>query len=213
MENGPRYGMDEHQQRKALAAYYASVSFMDEQVGRLLDALERLGYRENTIVVFSADHGYNLGEHLCWQKLSLWEESATVPFIISAPGFAKSAGAVCEAVVELIDLYPTLADLCGLSAEAPAILQGTSLRPLLEKPARADWEKTKPCAYTVTYSNGESVSTRKWRYHLWGDAGEELYDVENDRREFTNLATNPEYAAVLAEMRERMEAARASSAK
>lgn len=202
MENLDRYGMNEAQQRKAIAAYYASVSFMDEQVGKLLDALERLHLRQNTIVLFTSDHGYNLGEHSCWQKLSLFEESVRVPLLISAPGFLESAGKSAPGLVELIDLYPTIADLVGLEKKAPPSLQGRSLRPLLEDPGRGDWSKD--VAYTVTYRNGESIRTRRWRYNVWGKAGEELYDLEEDPLEFTNLSHDPAYKQQLETMRELM---------
>ena len=209
MDNMPRYGMNEEQQRQAMAGYYASVSFMDEQVGQLLAALDRLDVRKNTIVVFMSDHGYNLGEHQCWQKLSLFEESVRVPLIISAPGFAASAGKAAAGVVESIDLYPTLADLLGLKENAPSILQGMSLRPLLENPTRRDWAKTH--AYTVTHMQGESVRTLRWRYNRWGQEGEELYDHDADPQEYTNLAKKPEHAQTLAEMRTMLEGARKRS--
>lgn len=209
MENERRYGMNELQQRQAIAAYYASVSFMDEQVGRLLDALDRLHLRDETVVVFTSDHGYNLGEHDCWQKLSLFEESTRVPLIISVPGLDESAGKATPAIVELIDLYPTLADLAGLSEEAPSILHGISLRPLLEDPDRADWPKD--AAYTVTYRDGESIRTPRWRYNRWGTEGEELYDHENDPQEFRNLAEVVAWADVLHDLRDRLQQARAAS--
>jgi choline-sulfatase len=209
MDNMPRYGMNDEQQRQAMAGYYASVNFMDEQVGKLLAALERLDLRKNTIVVFTSDHGYNLGEHQCWQKLSLWEESTRVPFIISAPGFAASAGKKAPRIIEMLDLYPTLADLLGLKEKAPAILAGTSLRPLLENPERRDWAKTH--AYTITHLQGESVRTERWRYNRWGSEGEELYDHETDPQEYTNLAQKPEHAKTLEEMRALLTAARKRS--
>jgi arylsulfatase A-like enzyme len=165
MENMARYGMNETQQKQALSAYYASVSFMDEQVGRLLNALDRLGLRKNTIVIFTSDHGYNLGEHDCWQKLSLFEESTRVPLIISAPGFEASAGKHSPALVELIDLYPTIADLTGLREQAPKNLHGISLRSSLQNPSQSGSRKA---AYTVTQKNGESIRTNRWRYNRWG---------------------------------------------
>jgi choline-sulfatase len=207
MDNMPRYGMNEEQQRQAMAGYYASVSFMDEQVGKVLAALERLDLRKNTIVVFSSDHGYNLGEHHCWQKLSLFEESTRVPFIISAPGFA--AGKKASGIIEMLDLYPTLADLLDLKDKAPSILQGQSLRPLLENPERRDWSKTH--AYTITHLQGESIRTARWRYNRWGKEGEELYDHETDPQEYTNLAKKPEHAKTLEEMRALLDAARKRS--
>ncbi|MEX1094825.1 MAG: sulfatase, partial [Planctomycetales bacterium] len=209
MENLRRYGMNELQQRQAIGGYYASVSFMDEQVGRLLDALDQLDLRQNTVVVFTSDHGYNLGEHHCWQKLSLWEDSVRVPLIVSAPGMKASAGKSSPAIVELIDLYPTLAELTGLSDKQPSILHGQSLVPLLERPDRDDWPKQH--AYTVTHQQGESIRTPRWRYNRWGGGGEELYDHDHGPHEFRNLAGNADYAVQSKELRDKLEQARAAS--
>lgn len=209
--NAVRFGMDEQQQRQAIAAYHASISFMDEQLGRLLDSLDRLGLRQNTIVVFLSDHGFNLGEHTSWQKLSLWEESVRVPLIVSVPGM-EHAGEKSDAVVELIDLYPTVAELSGLGAERPAILQGESLVALLESPSEFDRDAA---AYTITRADGASLRTDAWRYNRWGDApdglNEELYDHRVDPREFNNLARDPAYAEMLNEVRSRFEAIRRSA--
>ena len=210
MENEGRYGMDEQQQRQSVAGYYASVSFMDEQVGRLLEALDRLDLRRNTVVIFTSDHGYNLGEHHCWQKLSLFEESTRVPLLISAPGFSENAGKSAAGVVELVDLYPTIADLTGLAHKAPGILQGRSLRPLLEAPEEA--ESPKQFAYTVTHQQGESIRTPHYRYNRWGKQGEELYDHAADPHEFRNLAASDQHQPVLDEMRGLLEQARKSAA-
>ena len=199
MENSRRYGMNRTQQKQALAAYYASVSFMDEQVGRLLAALDRLDLRKNTVVIFTADHGYNLGEHHCWQKLSLFEESARVPLIVAAPGFESSAGTHSDALVELVDLYPTIADLAGLADRTPKNLHGTSLRGLLHDPGQSG---DRQLAYTITNQDGESIRTDRWRYNRWGDVGEELYDHAVDPDEFTNLAGDPRHEQVLNEMRQ-----------
>ncbi|MEX2566423.1 MAG: sulfatase, partial [Cyclobacteriaceae bacterium] len=125
------WGLDELQRKQVIRAYYASVTFVDAQVGKLLVALEDLGLAENTIVVFWSDHGYHLSEHGQWKKQSLFEESARVPLLIAAPGKAGNSK-VCDRVVELVDLYPTLAALCGL--EAPKYLHGRDISPLLENP-------------------------------------------------------------------------------
>jgi len=194
----PNYGLDEHKLRECKQAYFASISFMDAQVGRLLDALDRLKLADNTIVVLWVDHGYLLGEHGQWMKMSLFEESARVPLLIAAPG-EKGNGRACERIVETIDIYPTLADLAGISR--PDNLAGVSLRPLLADPARA-WDRP---AYTQVSRGGfqgRSVRTERWRYTEWdrGRRGAELYDHEKDPREFTNLAAKPEYASVVAEL-------------
>ncbi len=199
----PNYGLDESTCRAALRAYYASVSFVDAQVGRLLAALERLGLAENTIVVVWSDHGYHLGEHLgMWQKRSLFEESARAPLLIRAPG-AKGNGHGCRQVVEFVDIYPTVADLCGVAP--PAEIEGRSLRPLLENPERAwrgnavtqilrpaDERRPEPVM-------GRTVRTDRWRYTEWneGRAGRELYDHANDPQEWINLAGSPIAPTVL----------------
>jgi len=203
MANEGRYWLTEKQQKQSIAAYYASVTYMDQQVGRLLDALDRLGQRENTIVIFTSDHGYNLGEHTMWQKLSLFEESARVPLLISAPGFEKAAGKKAQGLVELVDLYPTLLDLTGLKDKAPANLDGISLRPLLDNP---DSKGEKKMAYTVTRSSGESIRTDRYRYNRWGEEGEELYDHQTDPKEFTNLVGMEQHSDTLKRMRALLEA-------
>ncbi|MFT5141554.1 MAG: iduronate 2-sulfatase [Rhodothermales bacterium] len=210
--NANVFKMTEAEQRKAVAAYHASVSFMDEQVGRLLDALERLGLRDNTIVVFISDHGYNLGEHTAWQKTSLWEESVRVPFIVSVPG-TPGRGSTVESVVELIDLYPTLVDLGGLANEKPAILQGESVVPLL-----GTGTEQVGTAYTITSGGlGASLRTERWRYNRWGEdplgENEELYDHQTDPGEFTNLAQDSGFGQELAGLRTAFEAARARARK
>jgi arylsulfatase A-like enzyme len=199
MRNDLRYGMSEAQQREAIAAYYATVEFMDEQVGRLLAELDRLGVRDRTVVIFTSDHGFHLGEHGLWQKTTLFEESLRVPLIVSAPGFAASAGAHCEALVELADLYPTIADLAGVSDKAPGTLVGRSLRPLLADPAAG--AAFRAVAYSVTGNGGRSVRNLAWRYNRWGEGPEELYDLRRDPGQFTNLAGDPAYASELAAMR------------
>jgi uncharacterized sulfatase len=199
----PNWDLGERQLREALQAYYASISFMDAQVGKLLDALDRLKLADNTVIVFWSDHGYLTGEHGQWMKMSLFEESARVPLLIAAPG-TKGAGKSCVRTVELLDLYPTLTDLCDL--EPPKNLHGQSLVPLLNNP-KARWDKP---AYTQVTRGGErnqfmgySVRTERWRYTEWdgGKKGAELYDHENDPREHQNLAGDPKQAKVVTEMK------------
>ena len=194
------YGLTDQQCRECLQAYYASVSFMDAQVGRVLDALDRLKLADRTIVVLWGDHGYLLGEHGQWMKQSLFEESARVPLLIAAPG-AKGQGKSSPRCVETIDIYPTLADWAGVSY--PEDLAGMSLRPLLDHPDLT-WDRP---AFTQVQRHGfpgRSVRTQRWRYTEWdhGKKGSELYDHDADPREFKNLAADPKYAATVAELRE-----------
>jgi len=199
------YGMDDTQQRQAKAAYYASVEFMDEQVGRLLNAVERLDLADDTVVIFTSDHGFHLGEHGIWQKLTLFEESTRVPLLIRAPGvhYANTAGRTCNDLVELVDLYPTIAELAGLSDLAPSQLAGESLVPFL-KGERI--QNHREAAYVVTSGNGRSIRTREWAYHRWMDTGEEeLYHLSKDPEQFTNLAQDPEHLPAINRMRTLLE--------
>ncbi|MFM8273489.1 MAG: sulfatase [Gemmata sp.] len=205
--------------RKALQAYHASTAFMDAQVGRVLDALERLKLADKTIVVFISDHGYHLGEHGLWQKMSLFENSARVPLVIYDPR-AKGNGRACARTVELVDLHPTLADLAGLpapdgkDAKVPA-LDGKSLKALLDDPS-ARWEKpalTQVSRGTPTATGevvgkspwflGYSVRTERYRYTEWdgGKKGAQLYDYETDPGELKNLAEDPGHAAVVKQLK------------
>src|SRR5688572_22746572 len=133
----PLFGVPEEKAREALRGYHAAISFTDAQVGRVLDALERLKLADKTVVVFWSDHGYLVGQHGLWKKQSLFEESARVPLVVYDPR-AKGNGKACGRTVELVDLYPTLADLCGLTP--PGGLHGASLKPLLDDPA-GKWDR------------------------------------------------------------------------
>ena len=195
----PYNGVTHDQARECKRAYYAAISFVDAQIGRLLDAVDRLGLRDNTIIVFWSDHGYHLGEHGLWFKQSCFEEAARVPLIISVPGL-KTAGQASPRLAELVDLYPTLADLAGLTP--PPGLQGVSLRPLLLNPT-AEWHHPAFTQVQRGEAPGHSVRTDRWRYTQWdrGAKGEELYDQENDPQELHNLAALPKYASTVAEMK------------
>jgi arylsulfatase A-like enzyme len=177
------------------------VSYVDWNVGRVLDELRRQGLSERTIVVFWSDHGYQLGEKGKWSKAgSLWEQGTRVPVIILDPR-AKGNGQTSSRVVELVDLYPTLADLCGLPA--PRHLDGVSLRPLLEDPA-TPWQRP---AYTVWNEHGKGITgvavrTERWRYAEFFGHGRGAYltDPLTDPHELHNLVDEPEYADVVEEL-------------
>jgi len=216
----PNAGSTEEQQKKAIQAYYACISFVDAQIGKLLDGLEEFGLLDNTIIVFWSDHGYNLGEHGQWQKQTLFEKSSKEPLLISVPGITK--GSRTEAIVQLVDIYPTLAEITGM--DAPDDLVGHSLVPLLKNPD-AEWSYP---AFTIQartvnpralegqskYSFnpnvasadptifGRSVRVKRYRYTEWdeGRLGAELYDYEKDPNEFNNLANNPAYKDLVNEL-------------
>ena len=173
-----------------LRGYYAGVSFMDAQVGRLMDTLDRLKLWDRTLVIFAGDNGYHHNERNWWNKDTLFERSCRVPLIICAPG--ARAGEVCRGLVELVDLYPTIADFCG--TEPPHALAGKSLRPLLENPSRPG----KDAAFTLVTrgaQHGQTVRTDRWRFTRWSDGSTELYDEAEDREEMRNLADDPSQAA------------------
>lgn len=183
------------QRRELIRGYLASTSFVDAQLGRILDAVDRLSLWSDTVIVVTSDHGYHLGEHGHWGKRTLFEHSARVPLLIHAPSM-KTGGRTSSRTVELLDLYPTLSDLAGLEPRAP--LEGRSLVPLLNRPGRS-W---KPAAYTELVRDdviGRSVRTGRWRYTKWGDgsAGVELYDHRIDPDEHLNLALVPEFEDVI----------------
>jgi iduronate 2-sulfatase len=206
-QNEKIWGMNDLQKKQTISAYMASVKFMDHQVGRLLEALDRLGLRDKTIVIFLSDHGYNLGEHDCWSKVSLWEGSVRVPLIISVPGYENNYGTTCEIITELIDIYPTLIELCAYTEKQPEILQGKSLADYITGDKS---EEPESYAYTVSY-NGKDASIRndRWRYTRWGEEAikenEELYDHTNDPEEYVNLVNDPEMKTVLEKIRKKFE--------
>ncbi len=193
--------------RDYIQAYHACISFIDAQIGTVLDELKRSGQADNTIVVLTSDHGYLLGEKFMWGKVMLFETCARVPLIIRVPesmanDFAPG-GSQCEGLVELIDLYPTLAELCDITP--PTELQGQSLVPMLQDSTASG----KEVAYTVV-SRGSNLgkSIRTTRYHYtWWPTGEELYDLKTDPRENTNLAKSNPHAATLQRMRNKLKQA------
>ena len=193
--------MDVRRQKKAVGGYYASVAYMDAQVGVVMDALEDAGIADKTIVIFTSDHGYHLGEHDFWAKVSLLDESSQVPLIISVPG---KQPAVCESLVELIDLYPTVAGLCGL--EVPERLQGLDISATLDDPKA----EVREAAFSVApMRKGFLLRTDRWSFIQYGEdakAGIELYDMENDPKQYTNLASQPEHADRVADFRKMMDA-------
>ena len=204
--NPPHWGIPEQAQRESIRAYYASISFLDANVGRLLDALDRLGLADNTVVVFVSDHGYHLGEQGQWMKQTLFERSARAPLIIAGAGVAAKGGSSSR-IVELLDLYPTLAALTG--ARAPAGLQGRSLLPLLENPA-ASWDHAAVTQVrrgaAGSFFKGYSIRTERWRYTEWdeGRRGAELYDEIADPPETRNLITDPQHRDVVADLQRRL---------
>ena len=191
------------QRRAAIRAYLACVSYVDAQAGRLLDAIKQMGLDDNTIILFTSDHGWHLGEHGLWHKRSLFEESARVPFIMHTPGM-KTAGQRSDSLIELLDVYPTLCDLCDVPA--PKHLQGQSLRPLLDTPSASihDYAFTQARRGKDAEFWGRTVRTARWRCTEWdeGENGIELYDHDNDPHEYTNLANDPKHAATRKEMRQ-----------
>lgn len=192
--------MTDQQRREAIQAYWASISFMDAQVGRVVDALDRLGLADNTVIVFTSDHGYHMYQHGLWQKMSLFENAARVPLIIAAPQAAGN-GQSTTGLAELVDLYPTLADLCGL--KTPDYLDGVSQRPALDDPSQS----VKRAAFTQIRRgpkvSGYSVRTDRWRYTTWigGQGGEQLFDMRADPGEMVNLAGDQKHAEVVKELK------------
>jgi arylsulfatase A-like enzyme len=197
--------LDPELARQAIQAYYASITFADAQLGMILDALKETGLDENTIVLFTSDHGYHMGEHGHYQKTTLFENATHVPLVIAGPGVAE--GQVAETMAEMVDFYPTLSQLAGLPK--PKATSGVSLVPALKDPTKI----VRDTALTQ-YDNGYSLRTRNFRYTSWGDAGAEgveLYDRSKDPAEMSNVADDPAYAddakRLAGQLRERIQAA------
>ena len=219
----PNYGLNESDLLDCVRGYYASVSFIDDQIGKLIMALERLGMIDHTIIVFFSDHGFLLGEHGQWQKEMLFEEAARVPLIIVPAGGLRRPKAneqewKCNRVVELLDVYPTLVEMAGLKPPRQK-LEGRSLVPLLQNP-QSSWDHP---ALTQTLRRvegrdimGYSIRTERWRYTEWGENGvhgRELYDHDSDPREHINLASGnaDTIHPAIPRLKERMESMKAAS--
>ena len=193
--------MDIRRQKKAVGGYYASVAYMDAQVGKVLKALDDAGLRDKTIVIFTSDHGYHLGEHDFWAKVSLLDESAGVPLIISVPG---KKPAVCNSLVELLDLYPTTAKLCGL--DVPDRLQGKDISRMLDDPKH----EVRDAAFSVApMRKGFLLREHDYAYIQYGakaESGIELFDLKTDPKQYTNLAESKEHQALVASFKAKMTA-------
>lgn len=177
-------------QKRMWAGYYASVSFMDDQVGKIISEINRLGIRESTAIVFTSDHGYHLGEHNFWLKSNLHEEVTRVPLIIDAPGYKP---AVTSSPVELVDLYPTLSSL--VSIKSPSYVQGLDLTPILKDPNYRVRETA------ITINNGFALRGDQWSYIRYTDGSEEFYDMNSDPNQFQNIVNTPEATSRIAEAR------------
>ncbi len=190
--------MNLEKQRKAVGGYYASVSYMDAQVGKVLTALKEAGLEERTIVIFTSDHGYHLGEHDFWAKVSLHDESARVPLIIAVPG---KQPAVCHSLTELLDLYPSISKLCGLPVQAR--LQGKDISGMLDDPS----VEVREAAFSVN-GRGFLLRSHRWAYIQYGrdgSRGAELFDMESDPHQYTNLVDSEDHAEVVAGFRRAMD--------
>jgi iduronate 2-sulfatase len=177
--------------RELVYGYLACISFVDDQAGKVINALENSDYADNTIVVLWSDHGQHLGEKKHWRKQALWEESTKVPLLFKMPG--QKEGVRCEQVVSLLDIFPTLVDLCDLPPSKK--LEGEILTPLLMKP-EMKWDK--PVLNSWYYGN-YAVRSQNWRYIHYRDGGEELYYHKNDPGEHINLASDSRFAEVITE--------------
>jgi len=197
-QEGP---VSDEKARELIHAYYACVSYTDAQIGRVLDELDRLGLRDNTVVVLWGDHGWHLGDHGLWCKHTNFEIATHAPLIVSAP-WQRSPGKKTEALVEFVDIYPTLAELCGLAPRQE--LEGTNMAPLLDNP-NLPWKKAAFSQYPREGGMGHTMRTQRYRYTEWvGKSGDlvavELYDHQLDPKENQNLANLPDKAEVVREL-------------
>jgi arylsulfatase A-like enzyme len=179
--------------KEAVQAYLATITYVDGQIGRVLDALDKSAYRDDTIIVFWGDHGWSLGEKHHWRKFALWEEPTRAPFIWVAPGVTRP-GTVSKRTVDFMSIYPTLSELCGLPI--PKHVEGASISKLLADP-RAKWET--PALTTHGFRNHAARSER-WRYIRYANGGEELYDEAKDPYEWTNLAKDRKFDRVKSDL-------------
>lgn len=203
------YGMTEQQHREAMRAHFAAISFVDAQVGRLIDAIQRLGLAKDTTIVFWADHGFMVGEHGQWEKTMLFEASTHVPLFIAGAGVAAK-GQACRRTVEHLNIYPTLAELCDLKG-TPHHLQGRSMVPLLSNP-QAPWDHPAISQVGRRLASGPimgySLRNERYRYTMWGESGvegEELYDYATDPREVRNRAKDRESVALKLNLRSQLQ--------
>lgn len=179
--------------KEAVQAYLAAITYLDGQIGRVLDAYDKSPHKDNTIIILWGDHGWHLGEKEHWRKFALWEEATRAPFIWVVPGVTKQGG-LCKRPVDFMSVYPTLCDLASLPK--PAWVEGDNIKPMLSNPTAA-WTGV---GVTTFGQNNHAVRTDRWRYIRYADGSDELYDHDNDEYEWTNLAAQPEHASLKAEL-------------
>lgn len=183
--------------KEAVQGYLAAISYLDAQVGRVLDAYEKSPHRDETIICLWGDHGWHLGEKEHWRKFALWEEATRAPLIWVVPGMTQPGG-MCDAPVDFMGIYPTLTGLCGL--RRPESVEGHDLRPLLADP-KAPWTNV---AITTFGRSNHAIRSDRWRYIRYADGSEELYDHASDPYEWTNLAGRPEHQGVKTELQKKL---------
>jgi arylsulfatase A-like enzyme len=179
--------------KEAVQAYLATITFSDAMIGRLIDALDKSAYKDNTIIVLWSDHGWHLGEKDHWRKFALWENATRSPLLWAVPGVTKP-GSVCERTVDFMSIYPTLCDLCGI--KLPSHVEGSSIKSLLADP-QAAWDR--PALITYEFNN-HAVRSERWRYIRYNNGDQELYDHQSDPNEWKNVASDPGNVPVIAEL-------------